>query len=151
MTINFESIGFVKNNITEKKDTNWGNDISELVINEELTRGLTGLSEFSHLIVITYLNEAKFEIENHIERHPQGRKDLPIVGIFAQRAKDRPNPIGITAVEIMNIEKNIITVKGLDAINHTPIIDIKPYFPQYDCRENVRYPEWINVIMRDYF
>ncbi|SDM93544.1 tRNA (N6-threonylcarbamoyladenosine(37)-N6)-methyltransferase TrmO [Acetanaerobacterium elongatum] len=151
MTISFEPIGYVENKVTEKKDTRWGEDISRLVINQELSRGLTGLDGFSHLIVLTYLNEAKFEPQRHLVRHPQGREELPMVGIFSQRAKDRPNPIGITAVEILSVEKNIVTVKGLDAIDGTPILDIKPYFPQFDCRGNAKTPEWVEVIMREYF
>jgi tRNA-Thr(GGU) m(6)t(6)A37 methyltransferase TsaA len=76
---------------------------------------------------------------------------MPVLGIFAQRAKHRPNPIGITAVQLLSVKDNIITVKGLDAIDGTPVIDIKPYFPQYDRVEKAKIPEWVSRLMVNYF
>ncbi len=151
MKIEFNSIGYVCNDVELKKDTSWGEDISAIKIDEEYTDGLTGLSDFSHIIVIYYLDKAKFELEKHLIRRPQNRDDMPLVGILSQRAKDRPNPIGITSVKLISVENNIITVKGLDAINNTPIIDIKPYYPQYDCKENAIVPEWVTQLMKHYF
>jgi tRNA-Thr(GGU) m(6)t(6)A37 methyltransferase TsaA len=151
MNIKFNSIGIVSNSVENKKDTKWGNDISKIVIDEQYTNGLMGLSEFSHLIVVYYLDKANFNIEQHLVRRPQNREDIPMVGILSQRAKDRPNPIGITAVEIVDINKNIITVKGLDAIDNTPVLDIKPYYPVYDCKEDAVVPEWVERLMEHYF
>jgi len=151
MKIEFDSIGLVANNIEIKKDNNWGSDVSKIILDEQYEHGLTGLSDFSHLIVIYYLDKADFNMEKHLVRRPQGREDMPMVGIFSQRAKDRPNPIGITSVEIINIDKNIITVKGLDAVNNTPILDIKPYYPMYDCKNNAIIPEWVVRLMEHYF
>ncbi len=151
MKIEFESVGEVRNNIETKKDTNWGNDVSRIIIDEKYKNGLIGLSEFSHLIVIYYLDKADFVVEKHILRKPQGREDMPMVGIFAQRAKDRPNAIGITSVEIIDISQNTITVKGLDAIDGTPVLDIKPYYPMYDCKNNAVVPDWVIRLMEHYF
>lgn len=151
MKIELDSIGLVKNNIENKKDNNWGSDVSKIILDEQYEHGLTGLSDFSHLIVIYYLDKADFNMEKHLVRRPQGREDMPMVGIFSQRAKDRPNPIGITSVEILNINKNIITIKGLDAINNTPVIDIKPYYPMYDCKNNAVIPQWVIRLMEHYF
>ena len=75
---------------------------------------------------------------------------MPLVGIFSQRGKDRPNTIGVTAVEIISVEEQFITVRGLDAIDGTPVLDIKPYYPVFDKREAV-VPEWVNRLMEDYF
>ena len=75
---------------------------------------------------------------------------MPLVGMFAQRSKHRPNPIGITTVELISVHKEIITVKGLDAINDTPVIDIKPYFPIFD-QVDAKTPEWVNELMKGYF
>ena len=75
---------------------------------------------------------------------------MPLVGIFSQRGKDRPNTIGATAVEIISVEEQFITVRGLDAIDGTPVLDIKPYYPVFDKREAV-VPEWVNRLMEDYF
>jgi tRNA (Thr-GGU) A37 N-methylase len=73
------------------------------------------------------------------------------VGIFSQRAKDRPNPIGITAVEIISVGDDYLEIKGLDAINETPILDIKPYYPHYDKIDSPKVPEWVDRLMKNYF
>lgn len=151
MKIEFNSIGYVSNSIENKKDTGWGSDVSEIILNEQYADGLIGLSDFSHLIVVYYLDQASFSMEKHLVRRPQGREDMPMVGILSQRAKDRPNPIGITSVEIVKVNKNIITVKGLDAIANTPILDIKPYYPMYDCKANAVVPEWVMRLLEHYF
>ena len=147
----FTPIGIIKSPVTDKVDHNWGAVISQIVINESLADGLCGLEDFSHIIVIYHLDQAKFLREKHLVRHPQGREDLPQVGIFSQRAKDRPNPIGITAVKLLSIDKNVIEVQGLDAIDGTPVLDIKPYYPQYDLKEDAQVPSWVDVLMTGYF
>ena len=151
MKIELFSVGVVKNNVSTKKDKDWGSDVSQIIIKEEYEDGLKGLSDFSHIIVVYFLDKAKFDMERHLVRRPQGREDMPMVGIFSQRAKDRPNPIGITSVELININKNIITVKGIDAIDNTPVLDIKPYYPMYDCKNNAVVPEWVVRLMEHYF
>lgn len=151
MKVELNSIGVVHNSVENKKDMNWGNDVSQIIIDEQFERGLIGLSDFSHIIVVYYLDKANFNIEKHLVRKPQGREDMPMVGILSQRAKDRPNPIGITSVELINIKENVITVKGLDAINNTPILDIKPYYPMYDCKNNAIVPKWVDNLMEHYF
>ena len=147
----FEIVGLVKSKVAEKIDHGWGGVISQIVINEDLQDGLKGLEDFSHIIVVYHLNEAKFIKEKHLVRCPQNRNDMPSVGIFSQRAKDRPNAIGVTSVKLLSIKHNIIEVQGLDAIDGTPVLDIKPYYPQYDLKENAVVPEWVNVLMKNYF
>jgi tRNA-Thr(GGU) m(6)t(6)A37 methyltransferase TsaA len=151
LKIEFESIGTVNNKVTDKKDIGWGDDVSQIIINPKLKDGLMGLSDFSHIIVIFYLHEAKFIADKHLTRRPRDREDMPLSGIFSQRAKDRPNPIAITSAELVSVDDNIITVKGLDAIDNTPVLDIKPYFPVYDCKNNAKVPEWVNRLMENYF
>ncbi|MDD5082968.1 MAG: TrmO family methyltransferase, partial [Dehalococcoidales bacterium] len=77
--------------------------------------------------------------------------DMPEVGIFAQRAKHRPNPIGVSAVKLISVRGNVLTVRGLDAIDGTPVLDIKPYFPSFDRVEEPSVPEWVGRLMVDYF
>lgn len=141
----FAPIGYVSNEVSEKKDTAWGEDISEIILNEEYRPGVEGLEAFSHLTVIYYLDKAKFVPEKHLRRRPQNREDMPMVGIFAQRAKDRPNPIGMTSVEIISVSQGVVRVRGLDAIDGTPILDLKPYYPVYDKKEAI-VPEWVNEV-----
>lgn len=143
-------IGYVKNQVENKKDHSWGEDISTIHLNHEYIGGLQGLDDFSHAIIIYYLDQAKFDIEKHLQRRPQNREDMPLVGIFSQRCKDRPNQIGLTSVHIVSTTEDTLIVKGLDAIDGTSILDIKPYYPVYDCK-NARVPEWVNVLMEHYF
>lgn len=143
-------IGTVKSPITEPVDTNWSEVESEVVLKPEYAPGLLGLEGFSHLLVLTFLHEAKFISEKHLRRHPQEREDMPLLGIFAQRARHRPNRIGVTAVEIVEVSDNSVKVRALDAIDGTPIIDIKPYVPLYD-RRDATIPFWLEEMMKDYF
>jgi len=143
----FEFIGNVKSARVNKDDTNWNEVVSEIIVNEELQDGLIGLENFSHIVVVYYLNEAEFIIGKHLTRRPQERDDMPNVGIFAQRSKNRPNTIGVASVELLSIEQNIVKVQGFDAINGTPILDIKPYYPFYDLIENAVVPEWVDKLM----
>ncbi|MBI5052342.1 MAG: tRNA (N6-threonylcarbamoyladenosine(37)-N6)-methyltransferase TrmO [Chloroflexi bacterium] len=145
-----QPIGVIKSPIIEGVDENWGNVISEIVVNESLADGLKGLDQFSHVIVIFWMHQSTFN-PNDLVRRPRGRDDMPMSGIFAQRAKHRPNPIGITPVELLKVEKNVITVKGLDAIDGTPVLDLKPYFPIFDRVDNTRVPEWVDRLMVGYF
>lgn len=147
----FAPIGVVKSPVTDKVDHDWGTVVSQIIIDESLADGLHGLEDFSHIIVVYHLDQAKFLREKHLLRHPQGREDLPCVGIFSQRAKDRPNPIGITAVKLLATHENIVEVQGLDAIDGTPVLDIKPYYPQYDLKKDALAPDWVNILMEGYF
>ncbi len=143
-------IGTVKSSITEPVDMNWGEVISEIVLEPEYAPGLLGLEGFSHLMVLTFLHEAEYKPEKHLRRHPQERQDMPLLGIFAQRARHRPNRIGVTAVEIVEVTENSVKVRALDAINGTPIIDIKPYVPVYD-KKDATIPDWMEKMMKGYF
>jgi tRNA (adenine37-N6)-methyltransferase len=151
MEFKVSPIGFVQSTVTEPVDVDWGSTTSTIVLLDEYKRGAAGLADFSHLLVLTWLNRARFEMERHIVRRPQGREDMPLVGIFSQRAKDRPNPIGVTAVRLLSASEGMITVTGLDAIDKTPVIDIKPYYTQYDQVASPVVPEWVERLMVHYF
>jgi len=151
MKISLKAIGYVSNNVENKKDVSWGEDISKIILEKEYSGGLKGLTDFSHAIIIYHLDKAHFDRSSHLQRRPQNREDMPLVGIFSQRGKDRPNQIGMTSVQIISATDDTLVVKGLDAIDRTPILDIKPYYPMYDCRENVTIPEWVNSLMEHYF
>lgn len=144
-------IGVVKSPVVEPKDDGWGEVVSEIHLDERFAPGLRGIEQYSHIIVVFLMHMAAFDESNDLIRRPRGRADLPETGIFAQRAKHRPNPLGITAVRLIGVEKNIITVRGLDAINGTPVLDVKPYFPAFDRVEGVAVPEWVDRLMDGYF
>ena len=75
---------------------------------------------------------------------------MPLLGIFSQRTKDHPNQIGVTTVEVLSVSETTVTVKGLDALDGTPVLDIKPYFPVFD-RRDARTPQWVDILMENYF
>lgn len=149
--IKLEPIGYVLSSVTERMDKNWGEIKSKIILNSEYTGALLGLENFSHVIIVTYLHQAKYEKEKHLQRRPRNLETMPKVGIFSQRAKDRPNPIGITAVKIISVGDDYLEIKGLDAINETPVLDIKPYYPQYDKIDSAKVPEWVDRLMKNYF
>ena len=115
--------------------------ISEIIINPELESALDGIKGFSHYFVLFWLNEITIEQRTMMKVHPRGRKDLPLLGVFATRTNLRPNPIGLTLVELVRVKKNVLTVRGLDAFNGTPVLDIKP-FDFWDIAENAKMPDW---------
>jgi tRNA-Thr(GGU) m(6)t(6)A37 methyltransferase TsaA len=151
MGIMIKPIGVVRSPVTEGIDENWGDIVSEIHLDTEFKDGLKGLQGFSHVIVLFYLHKSSFNAAQDLVRRPQGRSDMPMVGIFAQRTKHRPNPLGITAARILEIKENVLFVQGLDAIDQTPIIDLKPYYPAYDLRSEARVPDWVDALMKNYF
>ena len=146
-----EWIGVVQNEVKEPTDEGWGDVVSEIVLDEHLANGLDGIEQFSHLLILFWMHRAAEAEPVRMRRRPQGRQDMPEVGIFAQRARHRPNPIGVTAVALLRRERNRLIVRGLDAIDGTPVLDVKPYVPRYDAVESPGVPEWIERLMERYF
>jgi tRNA-Thr(GGU) m(6)t(6)A37 methyltransferase TsaA len=149
--MDMKPIGHVKSPEAEPIDEHWGDVLSEIHLDDALAPGLRGLEQFSHIIVIFLMHQSTFDPDAHLVRRPQGRTDMPELGIFAQRAKHRPNPIGVTAVELIAVEGHVIRVRGLDAIDGTPVLDIKPYFPAFDRVAHPVVPEWVDRLMGGYF
>jgi tRNA-Thr(GGU) m(6)t(6)A37 methyltransferase TsaA len=145
------AIGTVRSRANEKVDEDWGSVESTLVLEPRFRPGLRGLDQFSHVLVVAFLQGASFDPARHLVRRPRGQADMPELGIFAQRAKDRPNPLGITVVPLLEVTAEGLRVRGLDAIDGTPILDLKPYFPQFDSAPGARVPEWVERLMRGYF
>lgn len=116
--------------------------VSEIVIDESLTEALDGLEGFSHIIVLYWMHRARVERKS-LKTHPMGRQDVPPQGIFAVRTPNRPNPIGKQTVRLLERRGNVLRVQGLDAIDGTPVIDIKPFIPGYDSVPNATTPDWI--------
>lgn len=143
-------IGEVASSIDEKVYERWGEVVSTIIIHPEYKEGLVGLEEYSHAIVIFYMDQFKEKTQSWI-RKPRGIESLDEKGCFAQRTKYRPNPIGISTVEIVSIEENVMIVKGLDANNKTPVLDIKPYVSEFDSRKDTCSPIWMKGLMKGYF
>lgn len=143
-------IGTVVNGVDEETDFGWESVTSIIKLGPQLHGGLEGLHSFSHALVIYWMHLSTFDTAEHLVRRARGRSDMPQVGAFAQRAKHRPNPIGVTAVEVLSVSADELSVRGLDAINATPVLDIKPYVPAFDRRDG-NVPEWMDRLMEGYF
>lgn len=115
--------------------------LSEIVLDWKLTQALDGIEEFSHVFVLFWLHEISNEKRKMLKIHPRGRQDMPLLGVFAARTNIRPNPIGLTLCELVKVDGNVLTIRGLDAYDKTPVLDIKPY-DSWDCAPNARMPEW---------
>jgi tRNA-Thr(GGU) m(6)t(6)A37 methyltransferase TsaA len=115
--------------------------ISHVVIRNELAEALEGVDGFSHLFVLFWLHEIPAKQQKTLKVHPRGRRDLPLLGVFATRSMLRPNPIGLTLVELVKVEGNVLTVRGLDALDGTPVLDIKPFDP-WDTAKDAKVPRW---------
>jgi len=149
--LRLRAIGAVRCSIREPVDLDWGSVESRVVLDPEYRAGLRGLGEFSHVLVVAWLHGAAFDPARHLVRRPRGLAEMPELGIFAQRAKDRPNPIGVSVVRLVAVEPDGIRVRGLDAIDGTPVLDLKPHFPAFDSPEAPRVPEWALRLMSGYF
>ncbi|MBI4218903.1 MAG: tRNA (N6-threonylcarbamoyladenosine(37)-N6)-methyltransferase TrmO [Chloroflexi bacterium] len=146
-----EEIGTVRSPVKEPIESGWAEVVSDLVLEPRFARGLSGIDDFSHVLVVFLMHQALFDPNTDLVTRPDGRSDMPDVGIFAQRARHRPNPIGTSAVKIETVKGNIVTVRGLDAIDGTPLLDIKPYFPVFDRIEQPVVPDWVDRLMQGYF
>lgn len=137
-------IGKAKNAVKKSALTGWKNLVTEIVLDKRYTKGLDGIEEYSHVIIVYWMGQEK---ECHLKHHPQGRTDVPYGGIFACRCPQRPNRIAISTVKLLSRKKNSITVQGLDILDDTPILDIKPYTPVYDLVKKAKVPEWVNRLV----
>jgi len=135
------AIGIVKNEITKATRLDSEDVVSDIVIDESLTEALDNLDEFSHIIVLYWMHEIRGDYPKKV--HPMRRPDIPLKGVFATRSPNRPNSIGKATVKLLERQGNVLKVEGLDAINGTPVIDIKPYIPGYDSVENAKTPSWV--------
>ena len=137
-------VGIVSNDIKQPTESGyaWKDVISEIVIDNKLTEALDNIDQFSHIIVLFYIHRSTINGQLPQKVHPRGDPELPLIGLFATRSQHRPNPIGKTTVRLLNRQGNRLRVKGLDAIDGTPVIDIKPYIPEHDSVNNARVPSW---------
>lgn len=151
MEITLHPIAWVSNNRIEPVDDFWEEIISEIVLDESMpTEALNNIEQFSHLEVVFYFHQVD-ESAIVFSGRPRGNENYPIMGIFGQRKKDRPNRIGLCTVELVSHNGRSITVKYLDAINDTPILDIKPVFKEFTPKSEVKQPDWASDLMKDYW
>lgn len=147
-----QPIAYVHGARQELTDDRWGGEIAEIVLTASFPAdALFGLGEFSHAEILFCFDRVPDSAIEFGARHPRGNTNWPKVGIFAQRAKDRPNRIGSTIVEIIGHEGRVLRVKGLDAVDGTPVLDIKPVMAEFLPRTPVRQPSWSRELMQSYW
>jgi tRNA-Thr(GGU) m(6)t(6)A37 methyltransferase TsaA len=148
-----QAVGYVRGGRADPIDDDWGANRSTIELDSALftPEALAGLDAFSHVeIIFVFDKVAPDKIETGA-RHPRGRQDWPLTGIFAQRGKNRPNRLGVTVCKILSVEGTSLHVEGLDAISGTPVVDIKPVMREFLPRGEVRQPEWAGELMAAYW
>jgi len=152
MTITLRSVGIVRNQRHDLSDDDWGAVASVIVLDDGVPEeSLVGLEDFSHVEVLYLFDRVTEESIEHAARHPRGNTAWPLVGIFAQRGKNRPNRLGASIARIVKREDRCLHVLGLDAVNGTPVLDLKPVMAEFLPREPVRQPQWSVELMREYW
>ena len=147
------AIGWVSSSRREPIDDDWGEIESTIQLDAAFeAESLRGLAEFSHVEVVYLFHLVDLSSIVTDARRPRDNPSWPEVGIFAQRAKGRPNRIGVSTCELIRVEGRAVSVRGLDAIDGTPVLDLKPHVVEMDRpRGEVREPLWIRELMRGYW
>ncbi len=150
--IRVDPLGVVVGGREEPVDDGWGPVEASIALHDRFDpSALDGLDEFSHVEVVTFFHLVPTDAVTTGSRHPRGRTDWPRVGIFAQRAKARPNRIGVSVCELLGVDELNLRVRGLDAIDGTPVLDVKPYLREFAPRGEVHEPAWAAELMREYW
>jgi tRNA-Thr(GGU) m(6)t(6)A37 methyltransferase TsaA len=146
-------LGFVRGGRHDAFDDDWGAVDALIVLDPRQVEpdATAGLDAFSHIEVVFQFNGVDEADVVRGARHPRGRTDWPRVGILAQRAKARPNRIGISTCELVGVDGLEIRVRGLDAIDGTPVLDVKPYMVEFAPRVTTRQPQWSTELMAGYW
>ena len=145
-------VGRVEGGRAEATDDSWDAVTARIVLDTSFgDEALAGLDGFSHIEVVFHFHQVPESEINSAARHPRGRNDWPLVGIFAQRGKGRPNRIGVTICKLLSVTGRTLNVQGLDAIHGTPVIDIKPVMKAFLPRGEIREPAWASELMKDYW
>lgn len=142
-SIELHPVGVVRNRIESREDVSWENVISEIRIHDEFAQGLDGIENFSHIVVVFWMHALKKGERSSLKVHPQRNRKLPLEGVFATRSPARPNPLGWSAVRLLSRDGVTLTVTGLDALDGSPVIDIKPYLPNGDSVPRATVAGWL--------
>ncbi|CAN5567740.1 SAM-dependent methyltransferase [soil metagenome] len=150
--MNITPIAYIKNSVNDDTDSKWENIESEIILTSRFDEtAFKDIDQFSHLEIFFIFNKVKDKDICYGSRHPRNKAELPETGIFAQRGKDRPNRIGATIVNLLSHSGNKLIVKGLDALNGTPVIDIKPVMQEFLPQSDITQPQWTKIVMKDYW
>ena len=152
MALAVRPVAWVRSTRTELVDDGWDHERCSIELDASVPdEALDGLEAFSHLDVLFCCDRASDVPPAPYARHPRGNPRWPRVGIFAQRAKDRPNRLGLTTCAIVAVAARRVDVAGLDALDGTPVVDLKPHVRELGPRGDVRQPGWMDELMARYF
>lgn len=147
-----EPVAFVTTSRKTREDDFWGGERAEITLAESIdASALAGVEAFSHVEVLFVFHQVPHENTITGARHPRNNEAWPKVGIFAQRAKNRPNRIGSTICKVVGVQGRTLTVRELDAIDGTPVLDIKPVLKEFLPREATSQPAWATELMASYW
>jgi tRNA-Thr(GGU) m(6)t(6)A37 methyltransferase TsaA len=150
--VRLDPIGRVEGGRGEPVDDDWGDVEAVKRLHDPFgPEALAGLDAFSHLEVVYAFHLVVEAAVVPGARPPRGSRDWPRVGIFAQRGKDRPNRLGVSRCELRGFEGRVLPVRGLDAVDGTPVLDIKPWMAEFAPRGETRQPAWASELMRGYW
>jgi tRNA-Thr(GGU) m(6)t(6)A37 methyltransferase TsaA len=152
-SITLTPVGVVRSTRSKPQDDHWDAERGRVELDPEQfsPEALAGLADFSHVEIVFFMDRVDPGTVERASRHPRNNAGWPKVGIFAQRGKNRPNQIGVTICKILSVEGLSVHVEGLDAIDETPVLDIKPWVAEFGPRGTVRQPAWISELMRGYW
>ena len=139
--VSYRPIGIVRNPVRKSRPDGWENVRSDLIFGEELEAALDAIEGFSHVIVVFHIDRVPAEAQR-LQITVGNEEEPPQRGILATRSQLRPNPIGTSVVRVLHRRKNVLRVQGLDALDGTPVLDIKPYLPEYDSVPEAQLPSW---------
>jgi tRNA-Thr(GGU) m(6)t(6)A37 methyltransferase TsaA len=152
MTITMEPIGTVRSTRTNVVDDDWDRETALVELDARFgADALAGLDTFSHAEVLFFMDRVEPAKIETGARHPRNNAAWPAVGIFAQRGKNRPNQIGTTLCRVLRIEGRRVHLEGLDAVDGTPVLDIKPWAREFGPRGEVKQPPWMDALMTEYW
>jgi len=143
-TVELHPIGFVHSPVKEPGHEDWQDVVSEIAVSPEFEPALEHVEDFSHLIVIYWMHLLAPAERGVLRVHPMRSPSLPFAGVFAARSPARPNPLGLTVVRLLERRGSVVRVAGLDAVDGTPVLDIKPYLPISDAASDVRVASWVH-------
>ncbi|MDQ0841128.1 SAM-dependent methyltransferase [Streptomyces sp. V1I6] len=147
-----DPVAWVVGGRAEVRDDEWGEVSAVIRLDERFgPDALAGLDSFSHVEVVYHFDRVPVEKVETGARHPRGNTDWPLVGIFAQRGKNRPNRLGVSRCRLLRVDGLEVHVQGLDAVDGTPVLDIKPYMVEFGPLGATTQPTWATEIMRQYY
>lgn len=152
-TIKLRPVGWVRGGRREAEDDGWDAETATIALDTNWLGGeaLQGLEAFSHAEIVYHFDRLPESEVVLTARHPRGNSDWPKVGVFAQRGRNRPNRLAVSVCRIVAVEETRLVVRGLDAIDGTPVLDIKPVMAEFLPRGEIRQPQWSRELMASYW